>query len=158
VLARLDQEPGIELAEVDRKGEVLRLRLGSGDALDRTMALLSELGFAGEPMTQSPAGLRWYGTTEVAELSRDEAAVIAARVVPPFVNGSGLPSSEVDPLSKLVATALHAWFTRHTVGSESLAGFHRSCARAVAAATLDRLGPEMSARLGQAVEEDFAAR
>jgi hypothetical protein len=158
VLARLDQQPGIELAEVDRKGEVLRLRLTSGDVLDRATVLLSELGFAGESMTHVPDGLRWYGTADVGELSREEANVVAERVVPPFVNGSTLPSSEIDPLSKLVATALHAWFMRHAVGSESLASFHRSCAQAVASATLDRLGPERSARLGQAVEEDFAAR
>jgi len=73
VLARLNQEPEVEAAQVDRRGEVLRVRLRSPGALPRVTDLLVELGFAGEVVAGAAGDLRWYGAPDVGELSREEA-------------------------------------------------------------------------------------
>jgi hypothetical protein len=161
VLARLQEESAVEAAEVDRRGELLRLRLESSSDIGGVVALLLDLGFAGEVVSDaqvSDAPL-WYGLESVGELSREEGKVIAERVVPAFARLNGIESGNVEALKNSVATALHACFVRHTLGPAAPHGaLNDACDRAVEKATTARLGPDRAAALGRAIESDLASR
>ncbi len=76
---------GVVAAEVDHRGELLRLRFSGPSALDRTHATLRELGYRADELSEPSAPeARWFGPAEVSELSHEEANLIALRVVPPF--------------------------------------------------------------------------
>ena len=62
----------MEAAGVDRRGELIRLRLRPGGSIDAVRSALEELGFASETVALA-AAQRWYGPSDVRELSRDEA-------------------------------------------------------------------------------------
>jgi hypothetical protein len=53
VLARLQEESGVELAEVDRRGELLRLRVAAPTDVRRVIDRLQELGFLGEVLPEA---------------------------------------------------------------------------------------------------------
>jgi hypothetical protein len=154
VLARLQEENDIQSAKVDRRGELLRLRLTSSDVTG-LVRRLAELGFSGEevPGTDVPA-VRWYGLEDVGELSREEAAVIAERVVPSFATAHGITAAETSPLREIVASALHACFVTHP----EPAALDVACGHAVEQATRNRLGPDRAAALGRAIHGDLASR
>ena len=160
MLARLEQESGVELAEVDRRGEVLRVRVSEPDEMTRVIDLLQELGFLGELVPASSINIpRWYGATRVSELSREEADVIAERVVPAFARENGIDASEVDALRALAANAMHECFIQNALDASGSVGvLHGSCGRAVESASRPRLGPDRAASLGRAIEADLAAR
>jgi hypothetical protein len=160
VLARLQEQSGVETAEVDRRGELLRLRLTSPD-VTHVIDRLQELGFLGEVVrgTESVAALRWYGLGSVSELSREEADVIAQRVVPVFAEQNGIGVGETEAVKEIVATALHTCFTTQTLDATAPHGaLNDACGRAVAEATLVRLGPDRATALGRAIEGDLASR
>jgi hypothetical protein len=160
VLARLQEEEAVETAEVDRRGELLRLRLRPSFDDTGVVDLLLNLGFAAEVVDHDVVGTRhWYGLASVGELSREEGKVIAGRVVPPFAEQTGLAVGEVAALKDLVATALHACFIATTLDAAAPHGALNSvCGHAVETAALERLGPHRAAALGKAIQADLAER
>ncbi len=159
MLAQLEQRADVERAEVDRRGELLRIRLRAGGVVSTIRDELERMGFAAEdPSSVSPDDARWYGLSDVGELSRDEGRVIAARVVPPFAVGHGLADHEIATLSDRVASALYACFARHRDTSLPPGGLAVPCGRAVADATAPLIGPDRAAALGRAIEADLSGR
>jgi hypothetical protein len=159
-LARLQLEPGIERVEVDRRGELLRISVGSMDDVRAVVDRLYEMGFAAQPITEGETiGQHWYGPEDVGELSREEAEVIARRVVPAFTRGDPSVGADMDGLANLVATALHECFVSNTLdASETHGALNSACARAVEAATRGRLGDDRATALARAIETDLATR
>ena len=95
------------------------------------IARLHELGFAAGRTTDSAAERQWYRHDEVGELSREEAAVIAQRVVPAFARANDLPD-RADTLTDLVAMTSHRCFVTNVVHAVSPLGtLHGECGRAV---------------------------
>ena len=160
MLARLQEEEAVEDAEVDRRGELLRVRLKSPFNISGVVDLLMNLGFAAEVADDADVGAsQWYGLGSVGELSREEAKVIAQRVVPLFAGQNGVPAGEVDALVGLVAMALHAWIISNTMDTAAPhVALNSACGRAVEDAALPRLGPDRAAALGDAIEADLAKR
>ena len=159
MLARLQDESTVESAEVDRRGELLRLRLTSSDVTQVT-DLLQQLGFLAEVVPDGAVSVvRWYGLGTVSELSREESEVIAQRVVPVFAQQSGIGVDEIAAVKELVSAALHACFVSHTLEAIAPPGTLKdACGRAVEEATSVRLGPNRAAALGRAIEDDLASR
>ena len=101
MLARLDEIVGVTGARVDRSGVLLRLA-----ASDVAIALVQdELRSAGYDATPlDPAGrddvlarvTDWYGTAGAAELSGEEAAVLARRIAAAFVREGGTITPAVE--------------------------------------------------------------
>jgi hypothetical protein len=159
VLARLEQQDGVEAVEVDRRGELLRVEVERTDGVAAIISRLYELGFAAERAADNAAGGRnWYGRAAVGELSREEAGVIAQRVVPAFARTDEVSSDDVGILVELVTAALHQCFVANVVdASTPLGALHGESARAVEAATVSQLGSERARELGGAIEADLAA-
>ncbi len=134
---------------MDHRGELLRLGFSDPSALDRTHAALRELGYRADEVSEpSAAGARWYGPARVGELSREEAGVIARRVVPPFARTQALSAEMTDRVRDAVARALHAGFTAHTLAAGAPPGELRaSCASAVRDAITGLVGPDAADRL-----------
>jgi hypothetical protein len=156
VLAQLDEREDVETAEVDRRGERLRIRTrgdvdpaGIRDDLER-------MGFAAEVATDADAATRWYGVASVGELSREEGAVIASRVVPAFGAANGLGRELIDDLSTLVARALYECFVGHQDVLLVPSVLASSCGRAVTAATSMLIGLDRATALAQAIESDMS--
>ena len=78
MLAQLEQRADVAAAEVDRRGELLRINLRPPGTLDDIREALERMGFAAEE-TRDDVGGRWYGVSDVRELSREEGRVIAYR-------------------------------------------------------------------------------
>lgn len=155
MLAQLQERADVETAEVDRRGELLRIRLSAGGSVTRIKDELERMGFIAEE-APGDTGIRWYGPTAVGELSREEARVIAARVVPTFGAANALDHEQISAASALVADALYACFVGQLDGRASPGGLARSCGRAVAHATRQHLGGGRAAALGRAIESDLA--
>ena len=157
MLAQIEQHGGVESVEVDRRGEFLRVDAGGPKDVAAVIARLYELGFAAERTTDSAAERQWYRRDDVGELSREEAAVIAQRVVPAFARANDLPD-RADTLTDLVAMTLHRCFVTNVVHAASPLGtLHGECGRAVEEATRAQLGAARASELGKAIEADLAA-
>ena len=159
MLARLQSEPGVGSVEVDRRGELLRIRVGSAGDVRAVVDRLYEMGFAAQPVALGETiEQRWYGPNDVGELSREEAYVIARRVVPAFTQGP-TAGADVDGLVNLVATALYEYFVTNSLhATETHGALNSACGWAVEAATRGRLGADRAMALGQAIETDLATR
>ena len=158
MLAQIEQQVGVESVEVDRRGEFLRVDAGGPENVAAVIAQLYELGFAAERTTDSGAERQWYRRDDVGELSREEAAVIARRVVLAFARAHDLPADRADTLADLVAIALHRCFVTNAVNASSPLGtLHGECGRAVKEATRAQLGAARASELGKAIEADLAA-
>jgi hypothetical protein len=156
VLARLEEEPGVIQAEVDRHGTLLRVHLVDASATAPVIARLQELGFFGQIMRNETSGGRWYGRDAVGELSAEEAGVIARRVVPKFTREHRLIDIESIVIS-LVTAALHQCFVTSVLDLGTPAhALDDSCGRAVRAATQAQLGDELASLLGRDIEADLA--
>lgn len=160
MLARLQSEPGIYAVEVDRRGELLRIRVGSADDVPGVVDRLYQMGFAAQPVAAGETiEQRWYGPDDVGELSREEANVIARRVVPAFMREVPPVGADVDGLVNLVATALHECFVTNTLAStETHEALNSACGWAVVVATRGRLGADRATALGGVIETDLATR
>jgi hypothetical protein len=155
VLAQLERRSDVETAEVDRRGELVRIRtLGDGD---RTAIRneLERMGFAAEETGNAVDVVRWYGPSAVGELSREEGTVIAARVVPLFGAENGLRWEQIDVLTTRVAAALYECFIGHQDAALGPGGLASPCGGAVTEATSALLGPDRAAALARAVEADL---
>ena len=156
MLAQLEHRADVERAQVDRRGELLRIRLWADGVGSAIRDELERMGFAAEASDASTAGARWYGLSDTGELSRDEGRVIASRVVPPFAAGHGLAHDEIARLSDRVAAALYACFVGHRDTSLPAGGLAVPCGRAVEDAAAPLIGLARAAALGQAIEADLA--
>jgi hypothetical protein len=158
VLAQIEEQGGVGSVEIDRRGEFLRVDVEGVDNIAAVITRLYELGFAAERSGDSTADRQWYRRDDVGELSREEAAVIAGRVVRAFARAHDLPADEAKTLTELVAVTLHRWFVTNVVNASSpLGAFQGECGRAVEAATRAQLGAARAADLGKVVEADLAA-
>ncbi len=161
MLARLAALEGVLAAEVDHRGELLRLSLAETAALGRVRAALHELGYGSE-LVDDVARLgdtRWYGPSTVRELSREEARVIAMRITPPFASTRGLAPAQAGRVQDAVAQALFTCFTQHTIGPGAAPGALRgACSSAVEEAIRDLAGPEAARDLVAAMWADLEAR
>ena len=157
MLAQIEQQAGVESVEVDRRGEFLRVDARGPEDVAAVIARLHELGFAAGRTTDSAAERQWYRHDEVGELSREEAAVIAQRVVPAFARANDLPD-RADTLTDLVAIDL-ASVLRHQRGARGLAA--RNASRRMRArrraGNARSLGAARASELGKAIEADLAA-
>lgn len=154
MLAQLERRPDVETAEVDRRGEHVRIRTRGGGDLGAVRDELARLGFAAEEATDVEV-VRWYGSSSVGELSREEGTVIAGRVVPAFGVANGLRPEQIDALTTRVAAALYECFIGHQDAALARGGLASPCARAVEAASAPIIGAGPASALGRAIEADL---
>lgn len=156
MLARLEAIDGVALAEVDHRGELLRLRLTSDDALADAIATLRELGYGAEEIPGAPAVERWYGRDTVRDLSREEGEVIARRIVPAFASSRELARSTADQLEAAVAQALYACFAAHPLDVSAAPGeLRQECVGAVEKAVRELIGADGASELASLLSTDL---
>ncbi len=156
MLARLEAIEGVERAEVDHRGELLRLHASEAAIQDARRAL-SELGYAATEGRAVPSDARWYGSSTVRELSREEAKIISGRVLPDFALSHHLTPEDTERLSAAVADALYACFRAHTLGAGTPKGALRAgCSAQVAAAATGIVGAEAARELAASIEADLS--
>ena len=111
MLAQLQQRVDVDAAGVDRKGELLRIRLRAGGSVEAIKEAQEMMGFAAETAIGiGPDTVRWFGPSEVSELSRGEADVIVSRVVPAFAATGAMSAEEIVLVTPRVADALYGCF------------------------------------------------
>jgi len=156
VLARLDSLDGVIGADVDRAGDLLRLRLEAG-ALEPAITLLRQLGYEVDLASESIATSgRWYDASSVGELLFIEAGAIAGRVVPAFARTWTLSGPELAELHDLVVSELHRCFTdRGLVAGATTGAFRRDCVAVVIAATPRIVSEEGARALGALLDADM---
>lgn len=97
VLARIADLPCASSAEVDRSGTLLRLRVAVEEregCAGAVVARFAEAGYEARELAEPEAAraLRgvagWYTRDEVAELSREEARVLAGRIASGFARAA----------------------------------------------------------------------
>lgn len=155
MLARLDQVAGVERAEVDRAGDLLRLTLHP-DALGRALSALHDLGYEADIDTSAVATTAWYDRSSVGDLSFIEAGAIAARVVPAFARARTLSAEDTAALHDTVVAALHRCFTQRAVGDDATTGaFRHECVRQVTEAASASIGADAASLLGALLDADL---
>lgn len=156
MLARLEEIAGLERAEIDHRGELLRLRVAE-TAVEEARGVLAELGYDVGEVGTVPADARWYGSATVRELSREEARIITGRVVPGFASAHRLSTDETERLRAVVAEALYAYFHAHMLGAGAPAGALRAeCVEQVATAATAVIGAERARDLASRLAADLA--
>lgn len=154
MLARLNAVEGIQMAEVDHSGELLRVRARAPADLDRARAVLLELGYeasAADPPSQSLTD--WYDVTTVRQLSREEATVITDRLL--SVTAFGLAAESRERLHDAVTAALYGVFATHELDSRSQRALLRvDCVRAVEDAAAAIVGGDRARQIASAFERD----
>ena len=162
MLARLEAIPGVASAAVDHRGEFLRIHLDRGELLSVVHSALEELGYRGDDVSDEAVGaapVRWYGAAGVGDLSREEAGVIAARVVPAVAREHGLDRAAGNELARAVADALYGCFTAHTLGPDAAPiALREACSRAVEAAAAPLIGADGARELVAALWGDLDTR
>jgi hypothetical protein len=134
VLARVEELEGVDRAEIDYRGDFLRLALNDGGALALTADLLKGLGYESMRATDGEVQTvtRWYDVASVGDLSRVEASVIADRIVPSFALARKLSPDQIERVRITVVDALHHCFVSTALASgPRLGAFRLSCVRAV---------------------------
>ena len=155
MLAHLEEVVGVSRAEVDRHGTLLRVDLVDASVTAAMIARLRDLGFSGQVIENDSSVGRWYGRDEVGELSGEEAAVIARRVVPKFSREYQL--ADPDAIIGVVTAALHQCFVTNVLDDGTPTHvLDDACGRAVQAATRAQLGEELASLLGRDIEADLA--
>lgn len=157
MLARLETIDGVLSTAVDHHGEFLRLGVEDERVFDRVRQALTDLGY--DVLEASPdeqMDRRWYGSATVRELSREEARIIADRVVPPFALSYGLPDPIAEQLASTVSAALFECFAAHTLGSGAAAASLRNeCSDAVAEAAAVLVGADVARDLAARIDTDL---
>lgn len=155
MLARLEELDGVELAETDFAGDLLRLSLRDDRALTEAADALVALGYGAEPSTDAAADVRWYDARSVGELSRVEANVIAERVTTRFIETHDGAIGDAGRLRAAIADALHGCFvTVMFAAGPSSGGFRAECV----ARTMAAVGPIVGHRadeLGRLLDDDM---
>jgi hypothetical protein len=156
VLARLEDLRGVERAETDFAGDVLRLSLDDEGALPVAIDLLASLGYRAGVATGAVLVRAWYDGRSVGELSRVEAGVIADRVIAQLVEGHTLASGQAGPLRAALAGALHTCFVTNALGAGPSSGsFRDECVRVGVAAVVPVIGAVLADDLGRLLEADM---
>ena len=156
MLARLDDIPGVTEARVDRSGVLLRLTASAG-AIALAQDELRTAGYdatALDPAERDDVLARvtdWYGTAGAAELSGEEAAVLARRISATFVREGG---TLTPPVEALIREELEAAFADSRHGAPRGAAQER-CAAAVIERARSALGKRAAERLGAHVRRAF---
>jgi len=150
VLARIaDLAPD---ATSDHSGALLRF-VDHGETA-HVRARLFGLGYQSEELDPSESQAlpesQWY---KPADLSLEEARVLASRISPTFVREHAVDSAVVAALQERVEAALFGCFIANPLGSGAPAGSLRiECAAAVATAAGDILRPDVARALGEFVD------
>ncbi len=144
-------------AASDHSGELLRF--ADRGQLGHVRARLRDLGYESEELLrserQAPPEGEWY---RPADLSREEARVLGARIVPAFIREHAIDPAVAAALHERVEAALFGCFVTHPIGSDAPAGSSRTeCAEAAAAASGDILAPGQAHALGQFVDRWLSA-
>lgn len=157
MLARLETIDGVVSAAVDHRGELLRLSVSDESVLRRARLALAELGYEAQESEPSEAtDARWYSAKTARELSREEARIIADRVVPPFARDHDLADPVAMLLASAVAVALFECFAAHTFGNAAPAGSLRNvCSQAVVDAATPLVGADAARDLAASIETDL---
>ena len=139
-------------AATDHSGT--RLRFADRGQLARIRTRLSELGYESTELAgaeyEAALTAQWY---EPADLSREEARVLASKIVPAFIAEHGPAPTFAEALRTCVESALFGCFTASPIGSGATSGSLRTqCADLVVAATTDLLGVDASEALGRFVD------
>lgn len=156
MLARLDEIPGVTGARVDRSGVLLRLE-APANAITVVQEELRSAGYDATPLEPAERDdilarvTEWYGTAGAAELSGEEAAVLARRITAAFVRGGG---TITPPVEALIREELEAAFADSRHGAPPGAAQER-CAAAVRERARPLLGDGPSERLGAEVRRAF---
>lgn len=156
MLARLEAIDGVAAAEVDHRGELLRLELSSDRALEDAVQAMRELGYGADRLGLAPEVARWYGRDTVRELSREEGAVIAERVVAAFAREHATAAPTAASLEDAVARALYGYFAAHALERDTEPGvLRREVAAAVEAAARDVVGADGAHELAALLSADL---
>ncbi len=156
MLARLDEIVGVTGARVDRSGVLLRLA-ASGAAITLVQDELRSAGYDATPLEPAERDdvlarvTDWYGTAGAAELSGEEAAVLARRIAAAFVREGGTITPAVEGI---VREELEAAFAESRHGAAHRAAQER-CAAAVTERARSALGESAAERLGAHVRKAF---
>lgn len=141
-------------AKTDHTGELVRF-VDRGQAAD-VQARITQIGYASEELFGAEHTAahdhRWFSPTD---LSREEAQVLASRIVPAFAHERAIDPLKAPALEQRVQRALFGCFTGTVVPSaapsKSLPGACRE-AVAVAVAADGLIGADAAAELGVFVE------
>jgi hypothetical protein len=158
VLARVEKIEGADRAEIDYRGDFLRLSLNDDGALALIADLLKGLGYESVRATygEVQAVARWYDIASVGDLSRVEASVIADRIVPSFALARKLSPDQLERVRGAVVDALHSCFVSTALASgPSLGGFRLSCVRAVEDSAHPIVGRASARTLAELVNADL---
>lgn len=82
MLARLDEDLDSASSASDREGSFLRLNVNRSDiehVVTETLRIVESMSYSAELILVEPAVKRWFPLNEIAELSAEEADVLAAR-------------------------------------------------------------------------------
>ncbi len=158
MLARLEELDGIESAQTDVAGALLRVAARDARALAAALDRLASLGYAAETDAERTVVDRWYDTTSVGDLSRAESLIIAARVAAHFDSAHGPTTADPVVLRAAIADALHRCFVTTALGAGPSSGeFRLECVRSVIAATRPLVGSTLADHLGALTDEDMRA-
>jgi len=128
-----------------------QLRFADRGRTEEVRARLRELGYDSQLVGESESlPMDWFTPDD---LSREEAQVLAARMVPAFLHDHPDASEVSEALRQRVEATLFACFTDKLAGSGS-PGFSECAERAdaITAATGDLVRPETARALGQFVD------
>lgn len=107
MLARLDEELDPHRAQTDYSGAFVRITGSPNDAtIERAASVLRTQGLEAEPFSEETMVERWYGATEVTELSIKEAQILSARWSEEVAPLLGLSSSDQSSLTSSLHDAI----------------------------------------------------
>ncbi|HEY8825632.1 MAG TPA: hypothetical protein VIP07_12215 [Candidatus Limnocylindria bacterium] len=159
MLARLEALAGTDHAEIDYRGDLLRLSVVDERALGLAADLLKQLGYEAEGANDADVQgvAAWYGINSVGDLSRLEAGVIADRIIPTFAQTRKLSADHASQLRAAVVDALHNCFVTHPLSSApSLGEFRLSCLRAVEESVGPIVGAGSARTLAELLNADMS--
>lgn len=133
-------------ARTDHSGGLLRF--SDSGQVEQVRAVLKELGYQSKALPDAlvPDVARWYAPDE---LSREEAQVLAARVVPAFASDHPAAGTVFEALQGRLEAALFVRFTDRGLSGTSP---RVERADAIAAATRDIVGADTAQALGRFVD------
>ena len=158
MLAQIEALENVDHAEIDDRGDLLRLSLSDDVALSRVVALLNGLGYGSDSASDVEARtvIDWYDIGSVGALSRGEAGVIADRILSTFAQNRKLSPAETERTRNAVVDALDDCFVKTPLASgPSLGGFRRSCVRAVEEGLRPIVGPASARTLAELINADM---
>ncbi len=158
MLARVEGLEGVDHAEIDYRGDLLRLSLTDDLALGLTADVLKGLGYASERASDAEvqAVTSWYDIASVGDLSRVEASVVADRILPSFALARKLSPDQTEGVRSAVVEALHNCFVSTRLASgPSLGAFRLSCMSAVEESARPIVGPASARILADLLNADL---